>query len=161
HEEVARRGEGSPLFAEATEAVLGGNRSYREQLVPGVDYWLERSESWIESDGFGHHRIAGGGVNGDGLDRPSLLPNRRPPTLLCGQTPDGPATDRSAEAGVDWLERTRSALFVDFDNDGDQDLVVATSVALLFMANDGTGHFEPRASLSVNDGVVSATALGG
>src|SRR5262249_36412123 len=29
------------------------------------------------------------------------------------------------------------------------------------MANDGTGHFEPRASLSVNDGVVSATALGG
>ncbi|MGH9868089.1 MAG: tetratricopeptide repeat protein [Candidatus Polarisedimenticolia bacterium] len=160
HEEVARRGEGT-LFAEATEATLGANASYREQLTFGVDHWLERIESWIESDGFGHNGIAVGDVNGDGLDDLYICQMGGLPNLLYVQNPDGTATDRSAEAGVDWLERTRSALFVDFDNDGDQDLVAATSVALLFMANDGAGKFEPKASLSITGGVMTSRPLGG
>jgi tetratricopeptide (TPR) repeat protein len=140
--------------------VLGTNASYREQLLYGVDHWLERIESWIESDGFGHHGLALGDVNGDGLEDLYICQMGGLPNLLYVQNPDGTATDRSAEAGVDWLERTRSAMFADFDNDGDQDLVAATSVSLLFMANDGAGKFEPRASLSITDGVMTPRPLG-
>ncbi|HKY33344.1 MAG TPA: tetratricopeptide repeat protein, partial [Candidatus Polarisedimenticolia bacterium] len=159
YEEIDARAAG-PLFSEATEAVLGTARSFREQLLRGVDHWLERTEAWIESDGFGHHGLALGDVNGDGLDDLYVCQMGGLPNLLYVQNPDGTVTDRSVEAGVDWLERTRSALFADFDNDGDQDLVAATSVSLLFMANDGTGRFEPRSSLSIVNGVVSVRALG-
>ncbi len=155
YEEVRIQAPGGRMFSDATEAVLGGNASFREQVLYGVDHWLERLESWIESDGFGHNGIAIGDVNGDGLDDLYLCQMGGLPNLLYVQNPDGTATDVSAEAGVDWLERTRSALFIDLDNDGDEDLVVATSVALLFMANDGAGHFTIRSSLSVQEGVAT------
>jgi hypothetical protein len=40
---------------------------------------------------------------------------------------------------------------VDLDNDGDQDLVAATSAGLLVMENDGTGLFRLRATLATRD----------
>ena len=43
--------------------------------------------------------------------------------------------DGSAEAGVDWLEDSRSALLVDLDNDGDEDLIVATIAMVVFLEN--------------------------
>ena len=156
-EEVVGAAQPGPLFSDSTEAVLGANKSYRGMLLHGVDYWLERMESWIESDSFGHNGIALGDVNGDGLEDLYLCQMAGLPNLLFVQNPDGTATDRSAEAGVDWLERTRSALFLDLDNDGDQDLVIATSVAILFMANDGKGHFAVNATLSVPGGLVSVS----
>ena len=86
--------------------------------------------------------VAVGDVNGDGLDdlyvcQPGGLPNR-----LYVQNADGTATDRSREAGVDWLDLSVSALLVDLDNDGDQDLVIVTDHRLLVSSNDGTGHFK-------------------
>ena len=41
-----------------------------------------------------------------------------------------------------WLEDSRSALLVDLDNDGDQDLVVATVALVVFAENTGQGKFE-------------------
>ncbi|HEY3177121.1 MAG TPA: tetratricopeptide repeat protein [Candidatus Polarisedimenticolia bacterium] len=156
-EEVSSKALPGPLFSDATEAVLGANKSFRGMLLYGVDHWLERMESWIESDSFGHNGIALGDVNGDGLEDIYLCQMAGLPNLLFVQNPDGTATDVSAAAGVDWLERTRSALFLDLDNDGDQDLVVATSVAILFMANDGAGRFKVNATLSVPQGLVSVS----
>ncbi len=129
------------LFSDCTEAVLGANQSYREQLSFGSDYWTERA---LFTPINGYQGLAIGDVNNDGLDdfylcQESALPNR-----LFVQNLDGTATDRSAESGVDWLEGSRSALFVDLDNDGDQDLVVATFNALLFMENDRTGKFTTK-----------------
>ena len=54
--------------------------------------------------------LALGDVNGDGLDdlyacQPGGLPNR-----LFVQSADGSATDVSAEAGVDFLDNSQSAL---------------------------------------------------
>jgi len=82
-----------------------------------------------------------GDANGDGLDdlyvcQPGGLPNR-----LFLQTPEGTAVDFSVLAEVDWLDSTSSALFVDMDNDSDQDLVLATLTGLLVMENDGTARF--------------------
>jgi len=161
YEEVTGAGLNAAFFADMTEAVLGRNASFREDLVHGVDYWLERLEAWIETDSFGHNGIAVGDANGDGLDDLYVCQMGGLPNLLFLQNPDGTATDVSAQAGVDWLERTRSALFVDLDNDGDEDLVIATSVALLFMENDGRARFSAKASLSAAEGMVTAGAPSG
>ncbi len=147
YEEIRGRG-AATMFSDATESALAHNPGFPEQLLRGVDHWLERLEAWIESDGFGHHGIAVGDANGDGLEDVYLCQMGGLPNLLFLQNPDGTATDVSADAGVDWLERSRSALFVDLDNDDDQDLVIATSVAIVFMENDGKGRFKSRARLS-------------
>ncbi len=155
-EEVTAR---TAIFRDETGSILGHEGVHAAQFVPGVDYWLSRLESWIESDGFGHHGLAVGDVNGDGLDDLYVCDMAGLPNRLFIQQPDGTAKDASAEAGVDWLERSRSALLLDLDNDGDQDLVVATSVSVLFMANDGAGRFKLASSLVVGeDGRLTAPA---
>ena len=63
---------------------------------------------------------------------------------------------------LDWLERSRSALIIDLDNDGDQDFVISTNQALLFLENtgstDGTPSFVARATLPVERDIVSMAA---
>jgi hypothetical protein len=134
------------LFSDCTEAVLGGTDSFRQQLRFGVDHWLTRIEQRFGIEAAGWHGLALGDVNGDGLDdvyvcEPGGLPNR-----LYVQEADGTARDISADAGVDWWDHSHAALILDLDNDADQDLVVATALGLVFLANDGQAHFAVRAS---------------
>jgi hypothetical protein len=89
-----------------------------------------------------------GDVNGDGCEDLFLCQGYPLPNRLYVQNPDGTATDRSAEARVDFHETTHAALFLDLDQDGDQDLVLAMSAALLLLENDSRGHFSVRAALS-------------
>ena len=67
------------------------------------------------------------------------LPNR-----LFLQRADGTVEDVSKSAGVDWNAETHSGLFLDLDNDGDQDLVVATVLGVVFAENDGSAKFAAR-----------------
>ena len=138
-------GEGT-LFSDCTEAVLAGNSSFEQQILQGPSYWLGRLEAALGTDIMGHSGLAVGDVNGDGLDDLYVPQHGGLPNRLYVQTRDGTATDRSAWAGVDWLDRSLGTLLVDLDNDGDQDLVVGTSPALLLMANDGRGRFSLRAT---------------
>jgi hypothetical protein len=92
----------------------------------------------------GWQGLAIGDIDGDGRDdlyvcQPGGLPNR-----LFVQNTDGTVTERSAELGVDWLESTHSALFVDLDNDGDQDLLVGLEPGVLIHENNGKGRFTPK-----------------
>ncbi len=53
-------------------------------------------------------------------------------------------------AGLGVLDDTAQSLFADVDNDGDQDLVLATATRPLLFVNDGTGRFAPvRGRLSL------------
>ncbi|MCP3957270.1 MAG: VCBS repeat-containing protein [bacterium] len=146
YEEVSVRGR--PLFADVTASALGHNDAYRTQVLPGIDHWLGRVSRIAGMSLFGHHGLAVADVNGDGLEdlyacEAGGLPNR-----LYLQNPDGTATDASAAAGVDWLEWTPSALLIDLDNDGDQDLAAATRRWLLLAENDGGGRFALKRRLS-------------
>jgi hypothetical protein len=134
------------LFADCTEASLGGNAIFDAQIRPGADHWTARIDASLGIDIGGWQGVAVADVNGDGLDdvyacQPGGLPNR---LFLRGQ--DGTAAEAAAEAGVDWLDPTHAALLADMDNDGDQDLLASVDQGLLVCANDGRGRFTVAAA---------------
>ena len=140
-EEVRFRGGGETLFVDCTEALLSQNDCYRQQILPGIEHWLRRISKLQSMTRHGYHGLAIGDVNGDGLDDVYMLDAGGLPNRLFVQNDDGTATDRGAEAGVDWLEYCTAALFVDLDNDSDQDLIVASRPMLLIARNNGQGKF--------------------
>ena len=131
----------SPVFTEITQNALGGNDSYWRQLGTDLDTWSARLDSVITFDSNGHHGVSVGDADGDGLDdlyisQPAGLPNR-----LYRARGDGTFEDVTEKSGLGVLDDTTMSLFADVDNDGDQDLVLATRSGLLLMLNDGKGHF--------------------
>ena len=154
YEEIVFTGPGATMFSDCTESVLGAETAFNEQLRFGNEYWMRRMQSVLGIDNYGHHGLAIGDVNGDGLEDVYVCQTGGMPNRLFVQNTDGTARDVAARAGVDFMERTHAALLIDLDNDGDQDLVLATQASLLFLANDGTGHFE-----MVAEGVMSAYSL--
>src|SRR5204863_302899 len=133
----------NPIFTEITAAALGGNDSFRRQLNVDLDSWMATFDSVLTRDSNGHQGVSVGDADGDGLDdlyvaQPAGLPNR-----LYRNRGDSTFEDITDAAGVGVLDDTAQSLFVDVDNDGDQDLVVATSTNPLLFINDGKGHFTP------------------
>ncbi|MDF1784805.1 MAG: VCBS repeat-containing protein [Verrucomicrobiales bacterium] len=133
---------GTALFEDRTAAALGKNTSFKEQLLQSTDYWRGRVSRDFGVDVVANHGLAMGDVNGDRLDDLYLCMQGGLPNRLYLRNPDGTLTDASAESGADWLDYCASALIVDFNNDGHRDLVVGQEWRLLFMENDGKGHFE-------------------
>jgi len=134
-----------PIFTEITEAALGANDSFRRQLNIDLDSWMATFDSVLTRDSNGHQGISVGDADGDGLDdlyvaQPAGLPNR-----LYRNRGDSTFEDITDNSGLGILDDTAQSLFADVDNDGDEDLVVATSTSLLLFLNDGTGHFTPAA----------------
>ncbi|PYR76380.1 MAG: hypothetical protein DMF86_12395 [Acidobacteria bacterium] len=131
----------SRIFTEITEAALGRNDSFRRQLGIDLDSWMATFDSVLTRDSNGHHGVSVGDADGDGLDdlyvaQPAGLPNR-----LYRNRGDGTFEDITDAAGVGVLDDTAQSLFADVDNDGDEDLVLATATQLLLFINDGKAHF--------------------
>ncbi|MFT4648271.1 MAG: hypothetical protein ACI9X4_001493, partial [Glaciecola sp.] len=127
-------------FVDRSASLFGGDL-YRTQLYPGIDYWRERLHTKLGVGLLGHQGLAVGDLNGDGLEdvyvcEPGGLPNR-----LFLHQPDGGTKEAAKAAGLDLLDFTSSALILDFDGDGDRDLMAATSSGLYGFANDGKGGF--------------------
>ncbi len=151
-------GDGAPLFAEATEAVLGGEASFREQLHPSLEHWTARIDKALGISLIGHEGLALGDADGDLLDdlyvcQPGGLPNR-----LYLRRADGTLADVSREAGVDFLDPSRSALFVDLDGDGDQDLAVEQDPEIVLLENVSSPG-KPKLELRARVRAPSTTSL--
>lgn len=148
-EEVQLSGNNGPWFVDCTETVIGGEPEFQRQLAYGTNHWMQRIErAHGMDDTVSGAGLAVGDANGDGLEDVYVCQGPGLPNRLFLQNPDGTVTDRSVEAGVDWLDHTSAALFLDFDNDDDQDLAIATKGGLLLMENDGNGNFTKRAELT-------------
>ncbi len=132
-----------PRFEDVTAFVLDQTASFPQHAV-GVDIWSQRLTRIDEMTLQGHHGLAVGDVNGDGRDDLYVCDGGGLPNRLLLQQPDGTLNDISVQSKTDWLESSSAALLVDFDNDGDDDLVVATVPLLLFSENVGNGRFEFR-----------------
>jgi len=127
------------LFADVTTCALPAGPA-SEQLQRGVDWWSNNLDVATGIDVYGHNGVAVGDVDGDGREdfyvcQPAGLPNR-----LFRANEDGTFSEVSRQAGVDVLDRSTMGLLVDFDNDGDKDLLVVGDALLLFR-NDGRGNF--------------------
>jgi len=127
----------SPLFAEVGRTILGGNPSYAEELLVGVDDYAGHSDRMLGSPYLGMQGLAVGDLDGDGLDdlyvaQPGGLPNR-----VYLRRADGTAEDVTQKSRAGVLENTRGVLIADWDGDGDEDLLLALGAGLLTMRNDG------------------------
>ena len=127
------------LFFDCTDSIIGDGGRLKEQLIFGVDQWASKLPG---IDTQGNSGLSIGDVNNDGLDDVYLCQPQGVPNLLLIQKRDGTAVDESRKYGVNLLDESRSSLLVDLDNDGDQDLVVATKSDLVLMSNTGEGRYE-------------------
>ncbi len=128
-------------FTDISAAAFGANESYTRQLARSTDHWRGLLDESTGIDIYGHNGIAVGDYDGDGWEdiyicQPSGLPNR-----LYRNNGDSSFTDATATAGLAVLDDTRSALFADVDNDGDQDLILITATQPLLFRNGGKGRF--------------------
>ena len=144
-------------FADCSEAALGGNPDYGTQILRGMNHWLERIPFRAALNRMGTPGLALGDVNGDGLEDLYLCQEPGLPNLLFLQRNDGTVEEVSADWGVDWLQDSRSALLVDLDNDGRQDLAVAIFGALVLARNEGD-RFLVQAVLPTSESTTSLTA---
>ena len=147
----------TPILADCTESVLSRKMAEDDVLGFGVGHWCARIPTHYGMHCVGHHGLAVGDVNGDGLEdvyvcHPAGIPNQ-----LFIQNADGTVTDHAKSSGVDWLDSTASALFVDLDNDDDQDLVLGMLSHLLIMKNEGDSTFR-RAYTTKSQGVITSLA---
>ncbi|MBI1899987.1 MAG: VCBS repeat-containing protein [Planctomycetia bacterium] len=149
HEEIDASLPAGALFSDVTVAALGGNPCFEQQLRRGLNYWVQCVDFSYGSGIAERYGMAIGDVNGDGLEdvyicQPVGLPNK-----LLVQDGTGAVVDRSAEAGVDFLDHTTAALLVDLDNDGDPDLICSMFYHILILENDGQGRFAVQADVKV------------
>ncbi len=156
YEEVIKQGK--TLFTDMTDAVVGDLDSFRKQYAFGVDHWRLRIPAHLGMTVTGHHGLAVGDVNGDELEDVYLCADGGLPNRLLIQQPDGRFRDATRESGADWLDSSASALLLDLDNDGDQDLVVGLAWYVVLMENDGSGRFTEKAVYESRGQILSMAA---
>jgi tetratricopeptide (TPR) repeat protein/peroxiredoxin len=135
----------SPVFVDIGAAAFGGNSSYSAQLLRGADYWRTVLDGACGIDIYGHNGVSVADIDNDGFDdlyvcQPAGLPNR-----LYRNRGDGTLEDITELSGLGILDTTSCALFADFDNDGQQDVVIVRANGPLLFLNEGGGKFRRKA----------------
>ncbi len=141
YQEGRGRLEQGVLLVDCTQDALRDCSEALEQFRFGLNHWtqlINRNYGLGITERFG---LAVGDVNGDGRDDLFVCQSVGLPNRLLVQEETGRFVDRTREAGLDLLDPANSALLVDLDNDGDQDLVLACPFRVLWFANDGRGRF--------------------
>jgi hypothetical protein len=130
-----------PLFGEQTGYVFGDFPGFEREYLRGAGEYQHRIDLLIGNAFWGFQGIAIGDVDADGLEdlyvsQQAGLPNR----LFLHQS-DGTVVDHTRKSRTGYLENTASALILDMDNDGAQDLVVALGPLVAVTHNDGMAVF--------------------
>ena len=149
-----------PLFAEVLgqalegEALSAARRSIHEELV--VEYVLDPEGFQPPTPYFTpestdrHPGLAVTDLDGDGFDDVYVMA-RWGPNQFFRNRGDGTFEEIAAEIGLDVSHFTSSALFADFDNDGDKDVFLGRTLEpSVYLVNEG-GTFVDR-SLELIDG---------
>ncbi|MED6300147.1 MAG: VCBS repeat-containing protein, partial [Verrucomicrobiota bacterium] len=138
-------------FSDETDRLTAKEPTFAEHLSRGLDFWLKRIESIHGIDAFINNGMALGDFDGDGRDdiyvcQPGGLPNR----LFLHQA-DNTIQEAPKKTGANYLDHTSAALFIDIDNDGDQDLTLATPSGIVLLENDKHQSFIERGILQTDE----------
>ncbi len=160
-EECRGRPSSGTLFKDNTQSALGATEAWKQQLTKSLDQWAGELDASLGGAIVGHEGIALGDVDGDGFDDLYVCQSGGLPNRLFRHLPDGTLEDVSAAYGLDFLDHSRSALILDLDNDGDQDLVVAIDPWIVVLENRGasTEAKQPRFEIAAKMPGPSTTSL--
>ena len=130
-------------FKDVSEDAFQNVPAFKDQLLRGIPYWRARLDPACGIDVYGSNGIAVGDIDNDGFDefyvcQPGGLPNR---LFKFGR--NGTVSDITKAWGLDLLDDTSCALFLDLRNTGRQDLVVLRSSGPLLYLNEGS-HYRLR-----------------
>jgi hypothetical protein len=137
-----------PLFREVLDAAIPdpdqrrqARRSVHEEMVARRADLPNPHAYYSSLDQ--HPGVSVVDIDGDGDDDLYVMPRWGPNELYVNRG-DGRFDERAAAWGLDVADHSSSALFADFDNDGDPDLFLGRSLApSLYLENVG-GRFEDR-----------------
>lgn len=127
-------------FSDCTASVFAGRTSF-DQIMRGVDYWWGRVDIGTGFSLYGDYGMSIADVNNDGREDIYICQPAGIPNLLLLQQPDGKLLDVSSDSNVDLLNDSACSLIADFDNDGAQDMLIATATHVAVMRGDGRGSF--------------------
>jgi tetratricopeptide (TPR) repeat protein len=133
-----------PLFQDITGHSFARAESFHEQLRKGNTWWRSRLDAATGIDIYGNNGVAVGDIDGDGWDEIYVCQQAGLPNRLYKNRGDATFLDITEEAGVGVLDESTCALFVDFRNSGNQDLVVLGGAGPLLFINRGDGRFDYR-----------------
>jgi len=130
-----------PLFGEQTGYVFGGFPGFAREYLRGAGEYQHRIDLLIGNAFWGFQGVAIGDVDADGLEDLYVSQQAGLPNRLFLHRSDGTVVDHTRKSRTGYLENTASALILDMDNDGAQDLVVALGPLVAVTHNDGQAVF--------------------
>jgi tetratricopeptide (TPR) repeat protein len=130
-----------PMFHDVTSHSFADTDSFHGQLLKGNTWWRSRLDAATGIDIYGNNGVAVGDIDNDGWDEVYICQQAGLPNRLYKNRADGTFMDITAQSGVGILDESTCALFVDFRNSGNQDLVVLGGAGPLLFFNQGNGKF--------------------
>ncbi|MEM9800595.1 MAG: VCBS repeat-containing protein [Planctomycetota bacterium] len=127
-------------FVDVARSVFGGDRA--RWLAPSIMELRDTLDVDVGVGILGHHGVAVADVNGDGIEDVYLCQPGGIPNQLWLRRPDGSAVEVAASGGLDLVDATTSALFVDLDGDDDRDVVLGLGGGVLILARTDAGYRE-------------------
>jgi hypothetical protein len=138
YEEI--RGSGR-IFGDVTGATLSDIPFFKAEILRGTGEYQYKTDRLIGNSFIGAQGIAIGDADGDGREDIYICQQGGLPNRLYTHKKDGTVMDSTKFSKTGFLDNTRSALFVDLDNDKDQDLAFSVGANLLIAWNNGRGLF--------------------
>ncbi len=156
--ESASTGEKATLFTDITASVFANEPAWESHLQYGIDHWRHQLERTLAPGLTSNAGLAVGDLNGDGLEDVYLCQALSLPDRVLIHQFDGTVKDMAKVMGLDVLDATASALILDLDNDGDQDLIVAGDGGASVYENQGSLKFQKRTHIPFSSAVDSMCA---
>lgn len=146
-------------FEDVAAAVLQGTKA--QALAPSIPELRAHLDAAFGPGILGHHGVTVADVNGDGLDDLYLSQPGGIANQLWIRTRSGGAVEVAATVGLDFIDATSSALFLDLDGDGDKDAVLAIGNGLrMFTCKQGSYVQSHRVARSGVTGMAAADVDG-